>query len=128
MTDEPPLARRQSMNRATDCQACSVRSRTLWPVTVAPRRRRPGTLAAVRLELEFTVEPFEPGSPGRHVRAAEEAARSIGGELVIGPFGPSLAGERDQVLEAVGDVVRAAMAAGATRVTLQVSRGSDDGT
>jgi uncharacterized protein YqgV (UPF0045/DUF77 family) len=80
----------------------------------------------VTLELEFTVEPFEPGSPGPHVRAAEEAARSIGGQLVVGPFGTSLAGTRHEVLEAVGEVVRAAMDAGATRVTLQVSRRSDD--
>jgi uncharacterized protein YqgV (UPF0045/DUF77 family) len=80
----------------------------------------------VALELEFTVEPFEPGAPGPHVRAAEEAARSIGGHLVIGPFGTSLAGEREQVLEAVAEVVRAALDAGATRVTLQVSKRFDD--
>ncbi|MGH9296965.1 MAG: thiamine-binding protein [Acidimicrobiales bacterium] len=77
------------------------------------------------LELEFTVEPFEPGAPGLHVRAAEEAARSIGAKLAIGPFGTSLAGEREQVLDVVAGVVRAAIDAGATRVTLQVSKTED---
>ena len=65
------------------------------------------------LELEFTVEPFE-------------AARTTGGVLTVGPFGTSLAGEREQVLAAVAEVVRAAIGAGATRVTLQVSTGSED--
>lgn len=75
------------------------------------------------LELEFTVEPFEAGAPGPHVKAAEAAARAAGGELRIGPFGTLVTGEIDHVMAAVSDVVRAALAAGATRVTLQVSAG-----
>jgi uncharacterized protein YqgV (UPF0045/DUF77 family) len=82
-----------------------------------------GYAPAVPLQLEFTVEPFEPGSPGPHVRAAEEAARAAAGgaELSVGPFGTSLSGPSEAVLAAVASVVRAALEAGATRVTLQVS-------
>jgi uncharacterized protein YqgV (UPF0045/DUF77 family) len=79
----------------------------------------------VTLELEFTVEPFEPGAPGPHVRAAEEAARTATGALSIGPFGTSVSGSDDAVLEAVAGVVRAAVEAGATRVTLQVRADGD---
>ncbi|MGH9296070.1 MAG: thiamine-binding protein [Acidimicrobiales bacterium] len=74
------------------------------------------------LELEFTVEPFEPGAPGPHVKAAQAVAAEAGGELAVGPFGTSLRGEDEQVIDAVGSVVRAAIGAGATRVTLQVRR------
>jgi uncharacterized protein YqgV (UPF0045/DUF77 family) len=83
--------------------------------------------AAGTLELEFTVEPFQPGSPGAHVRAAEAAARESlgeGADVVIGPFGASVLGPPDSVLKAVAAVVRAAIAEGASRVTLQVSTGA----
>lgn len=78
---------------------------------------------AMSLELEFTVEPFEAGAPGPHVRAAEEAAALAagGGDLTIGPFGTMLSGPAEAVLDAVASVVRAAVEAGATRVTLQVT-------
>ncbi|MHB8245019.1 MAG: thiamine-binding protein [Acidimicrobiales bacterium] len=79
------------------------------------------------LELEFTVEPFDAGRPGPHVKAAEDAARATGAELRIGPFGTVVTGEAEQVMSAVSDVVRAATAAGATRVTLQVSTKDPDG-
>ncbi|MHB1986603.1 MAG: thiamine-binding protein [Acidimicrobiales bacterium] len=79
------------------------------------------------LELEFTVEPFDPGNPGPHVRAAEDAARATGAELKIGPFGTIVTGELEQVMSAVAAVVRAATAAGATRVTMQLSARDADG-
>ncbi|HET9092910.1 MAG TPA: thiamine-binding protein [Acidimicrobiales bacterium] len=79
------------------------------------------------VQLEFTVEPFDPGAPGPHVKAAEEAARAAGGEVAVGPFGTVVTGGLDEVSEAVGSVVRAAMAAGAVRVTLQVSAGDGTG-
>jgi uncharacterized protein YqgV (UPF0045/DUF77 family) len=75
----------------------------------------------VALELEFTVEPFEPGAPGPHVEAAEAAARRSAGTVTVGPFGTTLSGPNDAVLQAVGAIVRAAVEAGATRITLQVS-------
>ncbi len=74
------------------------------------------------LELEFTVEPFEPGRPGPHVRAAEEAATQVCGEMAIGPFGTLVSGEANEVMKTLPDVVRRALEAGATRVTLQVRK------
>lgn len=74
------------------------------------------------LTVEFTVEPFVAGQPGRHVQAAIEAARRSGLAVDVGPFGTSVSGDDDRVLDAVDAVVRAAVAAGATRVSLQLAR------
>ena len=74
------------------------------------------------LLVEFTVEPFTEGQPGPHVQAALEAARAAGGDVDFGPFGTSVTGEDERVLAVVGDVVKAAVEAGATRVSLQVTR------
>jgi hypothetical protein len=80
------------------------------------------------LELEFTVEPFEPGRPGPHVRAAEETACTLVGEARVGPFGTAVSGPDEKVLTSLASVVRAAVSAGASRVTLQVSaRGARSG-
>jgi uncharacterized protein YqgV (UPF0045/DUF77 family) len=76
----------------------------------------------VALLVEFTVEPFTEGQPGPHVQAALEAAKAAGGEVDFGPFGTSMSGEDAQVLAVVGNVVKAAVEAGATRVSLQVTR------
>jgi uncharacterized protein YqgV (UPF0045/DUF77 family) len=74
------------------------------------------------LTVEFTVEPFVAGEPGPHVRAAIEAARRSGLAVDVGPFGTAMSGDDDRVLDAVDAVVRAAVAAGATRVSLQLAR------
>ncbi|MCU1466348.1 MAG: hypothetical protein JWM72_2276 [Actinomycetia bacterium] len=74
------------------------------------------------LRIEFTVEPFRDGTPGPHVHAAVEAASAAGLPVDFGPFGSSVEGDDDQVLAAADSVVRAAMAAGATRVSLQITR------
>jgi uncharacterized protein YqgV (UPF0045/DUF77 family) len=74
------------------------------------------------LRIEFTVEPFHDGAPGPHVRAAVEAAHSYGLAVDFGPFGSSVEGDDDQVLAAADAVTRAAMGAGATRVSMQVTR------
>jgi uncharacterized protein YqgV (UPF0045/DUF77 family) len=76
----------------------------------------------VGLTVEFTVEPFVAGEPGPHVQAAIEAARGSGLAVDVGPFGTSVSGDDDRVLDAVAAVVRAAVAAGATRVSLQLAR------
>jgi uncharacterized protein YqgV (UPF0045/DUF77 family) len=75
------------------------------------------------LRAEFTVEPFVAGRPGPHVTAALEAARASGLPVEEGPFGSFLEGDDAAVLAAVGAVLEQALAAGATRVSLQVSRG-----
>ena len=81
---------------------------------------------APELVVEFTVEPFVEGEPGPHVRAAlaaaEDAAARTGLRVEFGPFGTSIAGADAAVLDALDAVVRAAVAAGATRVSLQLAR------
>ena len=74
------------------------------------------------LRIEFTVEPFHDGAPGPHVHAAVEAARAAGLSVDFGPFGSSVEGDDDRVLSAADAVTRAAIEAGATRVSIQVTR------
>lgn len=72
------------------------------------------------LALEYTVEPFVEGAPGPHVRAALDAASQAGLVVEFGPFGTTVAGDDAAVLEAAGRILAAAVAAGASRVSLQV--------
>ena len=74
------------------------------------------------LLVEFTIEPFVEGDPGPHVRAAVDAAERSGLTVDFGPFGTTVSGEDDVVLDAVDLILRAATAAGATRVSLQLAR------
>jgi uncharacterized protein YqgV (UPF0045/DUF77 family) len=74
------------------------------------------------LTVEFTIEPFVPGEPGPHVRAAVEAAERSGLAVDFGPFGTAVTGDDEAVLAAVDRILRAAVAAGATRISLQVAR------
>lgn len=74
------------------------------------------------LVAEITVEPFAEGAPGPHVTAAWDAARAVGLEVEHGPFGSTLSGEAEVVLATVDAMVRAAIAAGATKVAVQVRR------
>ncbi len=74
------------------------------------------------LTVEFTIEPFVDGAPGPHVLAAVEAAERSGLAVDFGPFGTVVTGDDEAVLAAVDRILRAAVAAGATRVSLQVAR------
>jgi uncharacterized protein YqgV (UPF0045/DUF77 family) len=76
----------------------------------------------VMLRVEFTVEPFVDGEPGPHVLAAVEAARAHGFDVDFGPFGSGVTGDAVAILDAVDDIVRASVSAGATRVSVQVTR------
>jgi uncharacterized protein YqgV (UPF0045/DUF77 family) len=75
-----------------------------------------------RVRAEFTVEPFVEDAPGAHVLAAITAARTAGLEPEVGPFATTVEGDRTAVSEVVRDVVDAAFAAGATRVSLTIER------
>ncbi|GGZ61477.1 hypothetical protein GCM10010387_63850 [Streptomyces inusitatus] len=76
----------------------------------------------VRLRLEFTTEPFDLEEPPEHAVAAREAIRMAGlDDVDVGPFGNTAEGGPDTVLAAVDTVLRRALDAGATRVTLQVN-------
>lgn len=70
------------------------------------------------VHAEFTVEPFEEGNPGPHVEAAIEALAPE--ESDIGPFGTSVKGSLDHVLAVAAGGIRAAMEAGATRVSVNM--------
>lgn len=74
------------------------------------------------LVAEFTVEPFVEASPGPHVQAALGIAQASGLAVEFGPFGTSVTGDDGTVLAVVHDVVRVALDAGATRVSLQIQR------
>ena len=74
------------------------------------------------LVVEITIEPFVVGEPGPHVRAAVEAAERSGLTVDFGPFGTTVSGDDEAALDAVDRILRAATAAGATRVSLQLVR------
>jgi uncharacterized protein YqgV (UPF0045/DUF77 family) len=76
----------------------------------------------MRLRLEFTTEPFDLEEPPAHAVAAREVVESgVLDAVDVGPFGNTAEGSEDAVVEAVGEVLRRTLAAGATRVSLQVS-------
>jgi uncharacterized protein YqgV (UPF0045/DUF77 family) len=79
-------------------------------------------VSAVSLVVEFTIEPFVEGEPGPPVRAAVEAAQQSGLVVDFGPFGTTVSGDDGAVLDAIDGILRAATAAGATRVSLQLAR------
>ena len=74
---------------------------------------------------EFLVEPFHEGEPGPHVVAAVDAVRALGFEPEIGPFGTTIKGDSGLIVEAVKQLLDAATAAGASRVSVQVNSCDD---
>ncbi|MCP3973917.1 MAG: hypothetical protein GY720_05430 [bacterium] len=70
---------------------------------------------------EFTIQPFEEGHPGPHVVAAVAAARSCGFDPDMGPFGTSITGEASAVLSGLRRVVDDSLAAGASRISVQLT-------
>lgn len=72
--------------------------------------------------VEFTIEPFVEGRPGPHVTAAIAAIEARGLEVEIGPFGSSVIVELAELGEVIGTLSDAAMANGATHVSVHVAR------
>jgi uncharacterized protein YqgV (UPF0045/DUF77 family) len=72
------------------------------------------------VRVEFTIEPFIEGSPGEHVTSAIDAARDRGGDVEVGPFGTVCDVADDDAGPLVMAVVDAAVAHGATHVSLHV--------
>jgi len=72
------------------------------------------------VRLEFTVEPFAEGDPGPHVQAAVAAVTARGLDIDFGPFSPVTSGSLDVITAATADLLRAAFAAGASRVAVQL--------
>ena len=72
--------------------------------------------------VEFTIEPFVEGRPGPHVTAAIAAAEARGLDVDVGPFGSSFVVELDAVGAAIAELSDAAMANGATHVSVHIAR------
>ena len=80
----------------------------------------------MRLRLEFTTEPFDLDEPPGHALVAREVVH--GGTLDavdVGPFGNTAEGSADAVVDAVSELLHRTLAAGATRVSLQINVLSD---
>lgn len=76
----------------------------------------------VRLRVEFTTEPFDLEEAPAHAVVAREVIQSAELDAVdVGPFGNTAEGGADAVLTAVDALLRQSLAAGATRVSLQVN-------
>ncbi|MGH8928209.1 MAG: helix-turn-helix domain-containing protein [Acidimicrobiia bacterium] len=74
--------------------------------------------------LEFFVEPFTEGRPGRHVQAAIDAVTERGLELQVGPFGSVARGPLEELVAVTGPMIHSAIEAGADRVSVHLTAGS----
>ena len=72
--------------------------------------------------VEFTIEPFVEGRPGPHVTAAIAAVESCGLDVEVGPFGSSVVVDLVEIGNVIGALSDAAMANGATHVSVHVAR------
>jgi uncharacterized protein YqgV (UPF0045/DUF77 family) len=72
--------------------------------------------------VEFTIEPFVEGRPGPHVTAAIAAAEAFGLDVEVGPFGSAVSVDLDDVGAVIAALTDAAMANGATHVSVHVAR------
>lgn len=76
----------------------------------------------MRLRVEFTTEPFDLDEAPAHAVVARDVIQAAELDAVdVGPFGNTAEGGADAVLGAVDALLRKALAAGATRVSLQVN-------
>lgn len=76
----------------------------------------------MRLRVEFTTEPFDLEEAPAHALVAREVIETAELDAVdVGPFGNTAEGGADRVLGAVDALLRKALEAGATRVSLQVN-------
>ena len=72
--------------------------------------------------VEFTIEPFVEGRPGPHVTAAIAAAEACGLDVEVGPFGSSVVVDLTEAGAVIAALTDAAMANGATHVSVHVAR------
>lgn len=72
--------------------------------------------------MEFTTEPFDLDEAPAHAVVAREVIQAAELDAVdVGPFGNTAEGGADEVLSAVDALLRRALEAGATRVSLQIN-------
>ena len=79
------------------------------------------------LLVEFTIEPFVEGQPGRHVLAAVEAVEALGIEVEFGPFGSSCVIDEALAGSVTSAIIVSAYAHDATHVVLHTERLAADG-
>jgi uncharacterized protein YqgV (UPF0045/DUF77 family) len=72
------------------------------------------------LEIEFTIEPFIEGAPGKHVTAAVAAVEKYGVVVDFGPFGSTFTASQSDVPAIVSSLLEAAYGNGATHVSVHV--------
>ncbi|WP_181806242.1 hypothetical protein [Streptomyces shenzhenensis] len=76
----------------------------------------------MRLRVEFTTEPFDLDEAPAHALVAREVIEAAELDAVdVGPFGNTAEGGAGPVLTAVDALLRRALEAGATRISLQVN-------
>ena len=76
----------------------------------------------MRLRVEFTTEPFDLDEAPAHAVVAREVIEAAELDAVdVGPFGNTAEGGAAAVLGAVDAMLRRALTAGATRISLQVN-------
>lgn len=73
------------------------------------------------MRLEFFIEPFSEGSPGRHVTRAIRAVEALGLNVDMGAFSSSVEADPATLGEAARIVLAEALAGGASRVSVQVT-------
>ena len=74
----------------------------------------------ISLAAEFLIEPFAEGMPGDHVTAAVDAFSNQGLTVDLGPFASVATGDPDAIADAVGNMIRQSMAAGASSIRIHV--------
>ncbi|MET7454552.1 hypothetical protein ABZT03_22225 [Streptomyces sp. NPDC005574] len=81
----------------------------------------------MRLRVEFTTEPFDLDEAPAHAVVAREVVEAAELDAVdVGPFGNTAEGGADAVLGAVDTLLRRALEAGATRISLQLNVVGED--
>lgn len=79
------------------------------------------------MKVEFTTEPFDLDEAPRHAVVAREIVQNAELEAVdVGPFGNTVEGTADEVLDVVQAILRQTLESGATRVSLQVNVVGED--
>jgi uncharacterized protein YqgV (UPF0045/DUF77 family) len=73
------------------------------------------------IRAEFTIYPFAEGErPPPYVEAAIKTLRERGLEVDVGLLGQSVAGNVDDVIDAIGDALRTALEHGASQIVVKV--------
>ncbi|GHA20405.1 hypothetical protein GCM10010372_20580 [Streptomyces tauricus] len=80
------------------------------------------------MRVEFTTEPFDLDEAPPHALVAREVIEAAELDSVdVGPFGNTAEGGAEPVLAAVDALLRKALDAGATRVSLQLNVIGEEG-